>query len=92
MISTGKDIKKNPYKEGLFFYNGQILHCAFALHFRGDTQKSDRTVVIRAFFAGFNFKGVASGGKSAIDVSLALTFFVTGGGEKTKQQTDCADA
>ena len=91
MISIGKDIKKAPTKRG-FFYNGQILHRAFALHFRGNTQNSNGAVVIGAFFAGFNFKGVASRGKSAIDVRLALTFFVTGGREETKQQTDCADA
>ena len=91
MISIVKDIKKAPTKRG-FFYNVQILHCAFAFNLCGYAQNSDGAVVIGAFFAGFYFKGVASRGKSAIDVRLALTFFVTGGREETKQQTDCADA
>ena len=91
MISIGKDIKKAPTKRG-FFYNGQILHRAFALHFRGNTQNSNGAVVIGAFFAGFNFKSVARAGKGTVDISLALAFLVARGGEEAKQQANCADA
>lgn len=91
MISIGKDIKKAPARRGLF-YCRQRLHGAFTFNFGSNAQNGDRTVVIGAFFAGFNFKSVARAGKGTIDISLALTFFVARSGEEAKQQTHCADA
>ena len=91
IISDGKDIKKAPAMRGLFYFR-QRLHGAFTFNFGGDAQNGDRAVVIGAFFAGFNLESIARGGKSTVDISLALTFFVARSGEEAKQQTHCADA
>ena len=86
-----RDTKKAPTERGLFYVR-QILHCAFTFNFSSDTQKCDGAVVIGAFFAGFDFKGVSCRGKCTIDIGFALTFLVAGNGEETKQQTNCTDA
>ena len=78
-FQSAKIQKKAPLQGLLFFC--QALHGSCTFNFGGDAQNRDWAVVIGAFFAGFNFKRIASGGKSTVDIGFTLTFFVAGGGE-----------